>query len=136
MSFLIDTCVLSELTRSEPHVSVARWLKETREESQFTSVLSLGEIAFGILSLPPGRRKTSLENWQAGILRPSLGERVLPFDEAAAQKWALLRARHRAAPVLDSQIAAIALVHGLTLVTRNVKDFAFAGLSVFNPWDK
>lgn len=133
MSFLIDTCVLSEPTKPKPDDVVIKWLTDTPDEAQFVSVLTLGEVKYGILSALPGQKRRRLEEWFVG-LRPSLGRRVLAFDEACSMKWAELRAQNRGAAATDVQIAATALVHGLTVVTRNVKDFAFEGLSVFNPW--
>lgn len=100
------------------------------------SVLSLAEIRFGILCAPVGQKRNRLEFWFNQDLRPSLADRIVPFDEAVALRWAALRVERRNAPVLDSQIAASALEHSLTLVTRNVRDFAFVGLNVFNPWER
>jgi predicted nucleic acid-binding protein len=136
VSFLLDTCVLSESTKADPNDGVLRWLDHTAENLKYMSVLSLAEIKFGILCSPSGQRRTKLELWYENVLRPSAAERVLPFDEATALKWAKIKAQHRNAPVLDAQIAATALTHGLTLVTRNTRNFAFAGLAVFNPWAK
>ena len=134
MSFLLDTCVLSESTKADPNDGVLRWLDQTAENLKYVSVLSLAEIKFGILCSPSGQRRKKLELWYEDVLRPSAADRVLPVDEATAMKWAELKAQYRNAPVLDAQIAATALTHGLTLVTRNIRDFAFDGLAVFNPW--
>ena len=134
MSFLLDTCVLSESTKAEPNDGVVRWLAQTPDNLKYVSVLSLAEVKFGILCSPSGQRRTRLEHWYENVLRPSASDRVLPMDEVAALKWAEIKAQYRNAPVLDAQIAATALAHGLTLVTRNIHDFAFAGLAVFNPW--
>jgi len=103
---------------------------------QFASVVSLAEIKSGIERLSEGRRKQQLTGWFEGELRPWLADRVISFDEDCAMIWASLRAQAPNAKFADGQIASTALAHGLTLVTRNVRDFAFAGLPVFNPWTK
>jgi predicted nucleic acid-binding protein len=134
VSFLLDTCVLSELTKQKPDSNVTRWLGQIPDRAKFVSVISLAEIKFGILCAPAGQKRNALERWYENELRPFLADRALVFDHPVSQRWAALRAMYRRAPVLDAQIAATALEHGLTLVTRNVRDFAFEGLSVFNPW--
>ena len=136
MSFLLDTCVLSEGIKSTPDDLVIRWIRSTPEKEQFTSAIAVAELKFGIEVMPQGRRRTQLDAWFRETLRPSLGDRVVSFDESCAMVWASLRVRSPNAKFADSQIAATALAHGLTLVTRNVRDFAFAGLPVFNPWTK
>ena len=134
MSFLLDTCVLSELTRPRPDPHVVQWLRSAPDENKFVSVVSLGEIKFGVLSARDVLRRTRLSEWYEDVLKPSFGNRIVAFDEAASAIWAAIRANRPGAPVIDAQIAATALVHGLTLVTRNVKDFRFDGLSVLDPW--
>jgi toxin FitB len=136
VSFLLDTCVLSEGIKSLPDDMVLQWIRSTPEKEQFTSAIAVAELKFGIEVMPQGRRRTQLDEWFRETLRPSLGDRVVPFDESCAMVWASLRVRSPNAKFADSQIAATALAHGLTLVTRNVRDFAFAGLPVFNPWAK
>jgi predicted nucleic acid-binding protein len=116
------------------HVSL--WLKDISNADQFASVVSLAEIKTGIERLPDGRRKQLLMDWFEVELRPWLADRVISFDEDCAMIWASLRAQAPNAKFADGQIAATALAHGLTLVTRNVRDFAFPGLPVFNPWSK
>ena len=112
------------------------WLANTAPELKYLSVLSLAEIEFGILRMPAGQRRTRLEKWFANELKPFFADRTLPLDVAAASLWAHLRDRHSNVPYIDGQIAAIALANSMTLVTRNVRDFAFPGLAVFNPWSK
>jgi predicted nucleic acid-binding protein len=134
VNYLLDTCVLSELTKPAPDRGVAQWLIATAESSKHASVLCLGEIHFGILCSSDGQEKNRLKHWYETVLRPSFSDRVIGFGEPEAMRWAELRSAYRNALVLDAQIAATAFVHGLTVVTRNVKHFAFDGLAVFNPW--
>ena len=115
---------------------VTRWLGDVPNAEQFASVVSLAEIWTGIERLPEGRREQQLAEWFEVELRPWLGDRVISFDENCAMVWASLRTQAPNAKFADGQIAATALANGLTLVTRNVRDFAFAGLPVFNPWAK
>jgi len=137
--FLLDTNVLSEFVRiGEPDRHVDRWLKTTAEESLFASVLTFAEIRRGIELLPPGKRRTQLEQWQDDLVS-SFEMRLFPVTKAIADRWAILAARtHRKGITLaniDGLIAATALEHDLTLVTRNVKDFTGVEVPLFNPWE-
>jgi predicted nucleic acid-binding protein len=136
MSYLLDTCVLSQGAKAEGDEGLQTWLHATPTDIQYISVLSLAEIEFGILRMPHGKRRQNVHDWFEKGLKELFAGRVLPFGEATASAWAHLRSGHVSAPFIDGQIAATAFAHGLTLVTRNVRDFRFPGLAVFNPWSK
>jgi hypothetical protein len=135
VKYLVDANVLSEPTRPAPSAAVVAWLRRN-ERSLAVDPVILGEIRFGILLLPRGRRRQRLERWfEAGVRRLH----CLPWEAETGLRWASLLARLRATghamPVKDSLIAATALTHGLTVVTRNVADFEKAGCPVVNPFD-
>jgi toxin FitB len=132
--FLVDANVLSEATRPEPDPGVLAWLT-THEREIAVDPIILGEIRFGILLLPAGKRRERLERWfQEGV------ERIycLAWDAATGLRWARLLAELRtsglAMPIKDSLIAATALVHGLVVVTRNRRDFEKAGVEILDPF--
>lgn len=135
MAYLLDTCVLSEGSKVEFNACVAAWFEATLDNERFASVLSLSEIQYGIFRMPLGRRRTQLGIWYENELLPLVENRTLVFGEAEAMEWALLRSIYPNTRYIVSQIAATAIVHNLTLVTSNAKDFAFEGLSVTNPWN-
>jgi predicted nucleic acid-binding protein len=134
VKYLVDANVLSEMTKQRPEPSVLVWLQE-HEQDLATSPIVLGELEFGILLLPAGRRRTRLRHWYAGSVKHI---RVLDFDSGVAAEWAQLLARLRKSgqsmPVKDSLIAATAIAHALTVVTRNVRDFQHAGVKIVNPF--
>jgi predicted nucleic acid-binding protein len=138
MSWLLDTCVLSEYARKAPAPHVIAWLDEQEEESLFISVISLGEIEKGILKLAATdpRRSQKLTAWLAKVEQRFAG-RILLLDGVAFHVWAGIAARAELAgqplPVMDALLMAIAQCHGLTIVTRNEKDFTPSS-PVFNPW--
>ena len=137
--FLLDTNVLSEFARAQAaDQHVDRWLKVTPEETLFASVLTFAEIRRGIELLPVGKRLTQLEEWQDD-LQISFAARLLPVTKSIGDRWAVLsaQAQRRGTPlaIMDGLIAATALEHDLTVVTRNVKDFAGLGVPILNPWE-
>ncbi len=137
MSYLLDTCVISELSRPRPDPGVVSWMSEADVVSLHLSAITIGEVRYGTLRLPVGRRRTALSGWSEK-LRQSFSGRVLPIDESVALRWAEIaaRAEHSGRPgsLADGLIAATALDCGLTLVTRNVADFEPFGVSLLNPW--
>jgi predicted nucleic acid-binding protein len=137
--FLLDTNVLSEFKRrGDPDPHVAGWLRATNPDLLWASVLSFGEIRKGIERLAPGKRRSELEQWLNRDLDQWFEERLLPITKAIAECWGVLNARAldrgRPLPSIDGLIAATALEHDLTVVTRNVKDFADLSAETFNPW--
>ncbi len=136
--FLLDTNVISELIKPQPDGSVLRWIAETDEALLFLSVLTLGEIRKGIEKLNPGKRRGRLESWLAVDLHLRFQERILTIDEGVAQRWGALSAtatmKGRPLPVIDGLLAATALHHDLTLVTRDDGDVRGTGVPVLDPW--
>ena len=137
MSYLLDTCVVSELSRPRPDPGVVAWMSEADVASLHLSAITIGEVRRGALRLPAGKRRTSLSEWSER-LRRSFSGRVLPIDESVALRWAEIAARAeqsgRSGSFADGLIAATALDRGLTLVSRNVTDFEPFGVSLLNPW--
>ena len=134
MKYLVDANVLSEPTKPAPDPRVVAWLRKHEPEIAVDPVI-LGELRFGILILPKGRKRTALERWfdmGAGRLH------CLPWDADTGLKWAELLAQLRAAgkamPIKDSLIATTAIVHGLVVVTRNRADFVNAGVRILDPF--
>jgi predicted nucleic acid-binding protein len=135
MSYLVDTNVISELTRPKPAAAVAAWFEEVADEALHLSVLTLGELRRGVEKLPAGKRKEKLRYWLEQELPAWFGTRLLPIDAAVADTWGRLQAgAERTLPAVDSLLAATALHHHLRLVTRNTMDFDVTGLETINPW--
>lgn len=138
MRFLLDTCVVSEFISRQPSASVVQWLDDVDEELLHLSVITIGEINRGIHRLPASRRKRDLRQWLDAGLLTRFHNRILTVDTPIMLVWgelvADLESRGRSQPVMDSMIAATAIHHDLTLVTRNETDFADTGVAILNPW--
>lgn len=135
MSYLLDTNVVSELARPRPDARVVRWFRGVPDESLHVSVLTLGEIRSGIERLPSGAKREKLRVWLEIDLPGWFEGRLLAVDGSVADRWGrLVGEARRPIPAVDALLAATALRHELRLVTRNVADFAFAGLEVVDPW--
>ncbi|OGS96137.1 MAG: recombinase [Gallionellales bacterium RBG_16_56_9] len=138
MSWLLDTCALSEYAKKAPAPEVIAWLDEQDEASLYLSVITIGKIGKGILKLrkTDSRRSQKLITWLSKVEQRFAG-RILPLDAATLHVWAQIAAHTELAgqplPVMDGLLMATAQCHGLTVVTRNVQDFALYP-QVFNPW--
>ncbi|MCY4425512.1 MAG: PIN domain-containing protein [Halieaceae bacterium] len=135
MNCLVDANVLCETTRPDPDPGVVEWLKRNERDLVVDPVI-LGEVRFGILLLPPGRRRRALEGWFAEVARRI---HCVPWDAETGLRWAELLAHLRSLgkpmPIKDSLIAATALTHGLLLATRNRRDFETCGVELVDPFD-
>jgi predicted nucleic acid-binding protein len=136
---VLDTNVLSELARPHPDPAVQAWADGMPLARLCTTSVTEAELRFGLALLPPGRRRTDLEQAVEAVFNSVVAGRVLPFDRAAAQAYAGLAAQRRQAgrPVdtADLQIAAIAVARKLAIATRNVAHFQGCGVPVIDPWD-
>jgi toxin FitB len=138
--FLLDTNCISELVRGKPEPRVLEWMEAADESLLYLSVLTLGEIRKGVAGLPQNRRRTHLENWLALELQARFSGRILPINTAVADRWGLLaaEAKRKGKPLsaIDGLLAATALQHNLTIVSRNISDFADTQAPILNPWEE
>jgi hypothetical protein len=138
VSFLLDTNVISEWVRPQPDRNVIAWTAGLDEDRVFISVISFAEIRRGVEILPNGRRRERLAAWLAEDLPARFEQRILDTDLRVAETWGMLMARGPKIGLtlgsMDAFIAATARAHGLTLATRNIKDFQRLGLSLLDPW--
>ncbi len=138
MTYLLDTCLISEFVAKQPNQQVLDWLDAQVPEALYLSVITIGEIAKGISKITAYKRKESLTNWLNEILPNRFEQRILSIDVSTMVLWGnlvgQLEQNGRPLPVMDSLIAAIALQNSLSLVTRNEKDFAGTGVVIVNPW--
>jgi predicted nucleic acid-binding protein len=136
VKFLVDANVLSEPTKPVPVIRVVEWLRENESELSINPIV-LGELEYGILLLPAGRRRKRLQEWfSEGVQRLQ----VLDFDSDCASAWARLlaglKSKGLAMSIKDSLIAATAIAHDLSIVTRNIADFRHARVKLVNPFEE
>ena len=134
--YLLDTNVISETVKKHPSRAVLAWFESVAEIDLHLSLLSLGEIRTGVEKLTAGPSRKRLAAFLEAELPQRFAVRLLPVNYDVVDRWGRLRAAHgRTLPPIDSLLAATALVHGLTIVTRNMRDFGIAGLASINPWN-
>lgn len=137
MRYLLDTNILSNITKPHPSETLLAWMADQADADLFISSLTLAEIRRGILDKPAGKKRDQLEAWFSGTEGPQalFADRILPFDESAALVWARLmadgKARGRPRSALDTIIAAVAEANGCLVVTDNERDFE--GIELINP---
>ena len=149
MSYLIDTCCISELVKKKPDPNVVKWFTDQDELSMYLSVITFGELKKGIEKLPDSKKKNELNRWVKEDLKHRFKNRILNINMEEVNKWGEILAAAdskrsgeprsemdgRPLPTTDSLIAATALVHGLSVVTRNSQDMVGSGVEVINPWN-
>lgn len=138
VSVILDTCVLSELKRPVPEPWVVQRLGALEPGQIFLSVVTIGELIKGIRLMPHGQRRRDFEVWQADT-ESEFQDRILPIDAQIARLWgrlaADLQSRGRQLAMTDGLIAATAIVNGLSVMTRNTRDFVDTGVPLIDPWD-
>ena len=139
MSYLLDTCVISELINPKPNRSVIEWLDGCDEREFFLSVLTIGELEKGIAKLPESKRKKRFRAWVDGALLRRFSGRILTIDMPTATLWGTIQGlaerEGRPIPTIDGLLGASARSMKLVLVTRNTNDMVRTGAEIFNPWE-
>lgn len=138
MSFLIDTCCVSELIKPKPDANVVRWFTDHDEQEMYLSVLTLGELRKGIEKLAASKRKDALAHWLEHDMTERFAGRLLGVTALESKTWGDVMAdaarNGRPIPDIDGLLAATAIANGLTLVTRNTKDMVSTGVALIDPW--
>ena len=131
--FILDTMAVSEMSQPSPNPGLHRWLSSADWNDLRLSVISIAEIWEGIATLPDSKRRRSLEAWFE-FLPTSFAGRILPLDFSASIRYGEIQSENGPLPIFDTLIAATAITHRLTLVTRNTKDMGRTGAMVLDPW--
>jgi predicted nucleic acid-binding protein len=138
MRQLLDTNVLSEVTKPRPDDGVLKWLHGLDEDRTFISIVSIAEIRRGVALMDPGRKRDALDEWLTHDLPQRFENRIIPVEAPVALAWgdlmALAKRSGRGLATMDGLIAATAVAHQLTLATRSTKDFEGFGIDIIDPW--
>lgn len=138
MKYLLDTCLLSELIKTEPHANVIEWINSIEESSCYISAITIGEIQQGISKLATSKKKVFLQSWLDNDLLHRFHGRIIDPNIDIISIWGRMLGEHERKgnklPIIDSLIAASAISHGLIVATRNTKDLIRCEAQVFNPW--
>jgi len=139
MKYLLDTCIISELIKPIPDESVVEWFSRIPDEDLYLSSIAIGEIAQGLEALPSSRRRRVYEKWFHDSIEIAYAGRILAYDASAAKRWASIMvtaaAKGHPRPAIDTMVAAIASVQGMTVATRNVAHLKHTGVPVVNPFE-
>jgi toxin FitB len=138
MNYLLDTCLISELAKSEPDKNVVNWVLHENETNFYVSVLTFGEIHKGIEKLPESKKKKQLQFWVETELKNRFQNRIIGIDMHISMVWGKIQSaaekNGKPMPAVDALIAATGIVHNLTVVTRNVADMEQSTVKLLNPW--
>lgn len=139
MKTVLDTNVLSELMKPQGAIAVKNWVAAQSRENIFTTSITKAEILYGIEILPEGKRSNTLKETTEAMFDRDFADKILPFEEKAAEYFAEIAASRKqiGKPIsqADAQIAAICLANNAKIVTRNVEDFMYCQIAILNPWD-
>ncbi len=138
MKFLLDTCVISELIKSNPNANVVNWVRENDEEGMYLSVLTFGEIAKGIEKASDSTKKQMLQSWVENDLKERFKHKIIGLDMAIVTTWGQVQGKAELAgrpmPAIDGLIAATGITHNCIVVTRNIRDMEQSGVELIDPW--
>ena len=139
MNYLLDTCLISELSKSKPDKKVVDWVLSQNETGFYVSVLMFGELHIGIEKLPESKKKEELLIWIEDELKDRFQNRIIGIDMRVSILWGkiqcLAEKKGKPMPAFDSLIAATGIAHDLIVVTRNVSDMEQSGVRLLNPWE-
>jgi len=139
MNYLLDTCLISELSKSKPDKNVVDWVLSKNETGFYISVLTFGELHKGIEKLPESKKKEELRIWIEGELKDRFQNRIIGIDMRVSILWGKIQCvaekKGKPMPAIDALIAATGIAHDLIVVTRNVSDMEQSGVRLLNPWE-